>query len=368
MSNLYKLLLCPVLFSIDPERIHNIALSAMAATGRSTVLRNMAERIWTYENDGLKQTIAGIQFKNPIGLAAGFDKNGHSIEMLGSFGFGHIEIGSISAYPSDGNPPPRLFRVPADKAIVVSYGVPNKGAQAIEARLNGRKSAVPLGINLVKTNDAARPADDEEVFSDYALSFAQLQTCCSYINLNMSCPNSANDRNFFDDTAKIGELLERLSALDPQVPVFMKLKPVQDEMVLRDIVNIADEYPFIAGFGINLPAGKPPELEFTSPREKWAAYPGAVGGRPVEHLINNNLKMLYKIIGPESRYKLVAAGGVFSAEDAYRKIRLGASLVQLYTAMVYEGPGVVKKILKGLVELMESDGFNNISEAVGVDN
>lgn len=365
MIDIYKQLLRPVLFRVEPERVHNMALRVTAAAGRSGVICRMAESICTYRDERLSQTIAGIRFENPIGLAAGFDKNGRSIEMLGRLGFGHVEIGSISAYPSKGNPSPRLFRVPSDKAIVVSYGVPNEGASAVETRLKGRQFAVPLGINLVKTNDASRPSTDQEVFSDYAQAFDRLQTCCSYINLNMSCPNSANDRDFFDEPSKIGELLEHLSQLSPQVPVFLKLKPVQDEMILRDIVNIADQYPFIAGFGINLPAGKPAELEFTSPRETWSKYPGAVSGRPVERLINENLRMLYKITGPGSRYKLVAAGGVFSAADAYRKIRLGSSLVQIYTAMVYEGPGIIKKILQGLVELLDRDGFSNISEAIG---
>jgi dihydroorotate dehydrogenase len=365
MGVLYKQLIRPVFFRVDPERIHNFALRISSAAGNSGVIKKIAKSRWVYQHPGLKQTIAGIEFENPLGLAAGFDKNGHAIEMLGTFGFGHLEIGSVSAFPSDGNPKPRLFRSPKDKAIIVSYGVPNEGADAVALQLSEKKPDVPLGINLVKTNDPSRPATDEEVFSDYSRSFEILQPHASYMNLNMSCPNSASDRDFFDDPAKIHQLLDRLSACNPIVPVFMKLKPVSDEGILREIVHIADDYPFISGFGINLPAGKPPELNFTSGREELSKYPGAVGGRPVEELINNNLRMLYKIIGPDSRYSLVAAGGIFTAEDAYKKIRLGASLVQLYTAMVYEGPGIVKKILKGLAKLMEKDGYSNISEAVG---
>jgi dihydroorotate dehydrogenase len=367
MGIIYKNLIRPIFFRVDPERVHNFALGISSAAGRSGIISRVTETMCSYQHPSLNQTIAGIEFKNPLGLAAGFDKNGHAVEMLENFGFGHLEIGSVSAYPSDGNPRPRLFRVPEDKAIIVSYGVPNEGADAVAVLLSGKKLNVPLGINLVKTNDASRPATDEEVFSDYLHSLKILQPHASYINLNMSCPNSAADRDFFDDPAKIHQLLEHFSACSPQIPVFMKLKPVSDEGVLREIVKIADEFSFISGFGINLPAGKPPELNFNTARDTLSKYPGAVGGRPVEELINNNLRMLYNIIGPDSRYSLVAAGGIFTAEDAYKKIRLGASLVQLYTAMVYEGPGIVKKILKDLVKLLEKDGFSNISEAVGVE-
>jgi dihydroorotate dehydrogenase len=366
MGIIYKNLIRPVFFRIDPEKIHNFTLQLSAAAGQSGIIRQLTTSLFEFQHPALKQTIAGIEFENPLGLAAGFDKNGHAIELVGTFGFGHIEIGSVSAYPSDGNPRPRLFRVPQDKAIIVSYGVPNEGADTIAAQLGRKQFDVPLGINLVKTNDESRPATDEEVFFDYSRSFKTLQSHASYINLNMSCPNSAADRDFFDDPAKIHQLLKQLSLLNPAVPVFMKLKPVTDEGILNEIVNIADDFPFISGFGINLPAGKPSELNFESSRETISTYPGAVGGKPVESFINQNLKMLYRIIGPDSRYSLIAAGGIFTAEDAYNKIRLGASLVQLYTAMVYEGPGIVKKILKDLVKLLEKDGFSNISEAVGV--
>jgi dihydroorotate dehydrogenase (fumarate)/dihydroorotate dehydrogenase len=183
----------------------------------------------------------------------------------------------------------------------------------------------------------------------------------------MSCPNSPNDRNYFDDLTKVDALLQRLSRSSPQLPVFLKLKPTTDKGILKETVAIADRYPFVAGFGINLPAGKPAELIFATSQKVLARLPGSVSGRPVEGLINSNLRLLYEVIGRQSRYRLMAAGGVFSAADAYRKIRLGASLVQIYTALVYYGPGVVKEILEGLLELLSRDGFRQISDAVGED-
>ena len=365
--NLYRGLLRPLLFRIDPEHAHNLTLRACELGAKVPGLTRLVRDRCGFDDPGLHQEVGGIKLANPLGLAAGFDKNGHTIGFTGSLGFGHVEIGSISAYPSLGNVRPRLFRVPADRAIIVCYGVPNEGAVAVAARLARSRCPVPLGINLVKTNDAARPNTDEEVLADYTAAFAQLQPFASYINLNMSCPNSASDRDFFDDPARIQALLARIARIEPRVPVFMKLKPVRDPGVLREIVRIADGFSFISGFGINLPAGKPAELEFSSPREGWGKLPGAVAGRPVERLINANLKLLFETVGPGSGYRLMAAGGVFSAADAYRKIRLGASVVQLYSAMVYDGPGVVKPILQDLVRLLHRDGFTNIAQAVGAD-
>jgi len=367
MQSFYRSLVKPILFRLDAEAAHHLMLRVCGAAGRSNVLKRIARAQLRVTDRCLSQTIAGIHFENPLGLAAGFDKNGIAVEMLGSLGFGHIEIGSVSTYPSQGNPRPRLFRIPEDEGIVVHYGVPNDGADAVAARIHGPRCAVPLGISLVKTNDPRRPPTDEEVLGDYARAFTRLQDAARYITLNLSCPNSANDRNYFDEVSKVDALLRRLAGQQPRVPVFMKLKPIADEAWLRELVAVTDAFPFIAGFAINLPAGKPPELNLKTSRDVVEKLPGSVSGHPVERLINANLEMLYQIIGARSRYALMAAGGVFSAEDAYRKIRLGASLVQLYTALVYRGPGVVKKILTGLKLLLKRDGFDNVTQAVGAD-
>ena len=181
----------------------------------------------------------------------------------------------------------------------------------------------------------------------------------------MSCPNSAADRDFFDDLTRVDALLERLAAADPRVPVFLKLKPTRDAGVLREIVAIADRHPFVSGFAINLPSGKPADLNLTSPRSSLERMPGAVGGPPVEAFVNSILGTLRSIVGDDSRYALIAAGGVSTADGAYRKLRLGATTVQLYTGLVYHGPGVVKELLVGLAALLERDGFNHVSDAVG---
>lgn len=367
MSQLYTSVARPLLFLLDPERAHSFALHAGALVRCFGPLCRVLRSRLSVDDARLRQTIAGLPFENPLGLAAGFDKNGHAIECLGSLGFSHVEIGSVSAHRSVGNRRPRLFRLPQDQGIVVNYGVPNEGAFAVASRLDGRRCPVPLGINLVKTNDPARPPTDEEVLGDYAQAFVQLQPFADYVNLNLSCPNSANDRNYFDEVEKVARLLDRLRQARPQVPVFLKLKPTTDRGWLREFVAVADGFPFVAGFGINLPAGKPADLVLTTSREDLMQMPGAVAGQPVRPLIDANLRLLSEVIGPRSRYALVAAGGVFTGDDAYAKIRLGASLVQLYTAMIYQGPGVVRAVLRRLLVLLERDGFTQVSEAVGVD-
>ena len=363
-TGLYESAVRPLLFRLDAERAHELALRASELSGRSALTRRAAHRACAVRDPRLRTTLAGIPLANPLGLAAGFDKNGRAVAMLGAMGFGHVEIGSVSAHPSDGNPRPRLFRIPQDRGIVVAYGVPNEGAAAVRARLDGRPRTAALGVNLVKTNDPARPAVEPDVYEDYAASFALLQDRADYVALNLSCPNSAADRDFFDALPRIDALLARLAACTPRVPVFLKLKPTRDAGVLREIVAIADGHPFVAGFAINLPAGKPDELALASPRASLARMPGAVGGPPVEAYVNAVLATLRGIVGPDSRYALMAAGGVSTAEDAYRKLRLGATVVQLYTGLVYRGPGVVKEILRDLGALLDRDGHASVAEAV----
>jgi dihydroorotate dehydrogenase len=364
-TGLYEAALRPLLFRLDAERAHDLTVRASELSGRSALTRRIARRACGVRDPRLQTTLAGIPLENPLGLAAGFDKNGRAVAMLGAMGFGHVEIGSVSAHPSDGNPKPRLFRIPQDRAIVVSYGVPNEGAEAVRRRLDAQRPAVAVGVNLVKTNDPARPAVAPDVYEDYAVSFAALQDRAHYVTLNLSCPNSAADREFFDELPRIDALLARLAGCAPRVPVFLKLKPTRDAGVLREIVAIADGHPFVAGFAINLPAGKPPDLDLTSPRASLERMPGAVGGKPVEAYVNAILATLYGIVGADSRYALMAAGGVSCAEDAYRKLRLGATVVQLYTGLVYRGPRVVKEILTDLVALLERDGFGRVADVVG---
>ena len=358
---IYTRLIRPLLFRFDAEKIHDTALR-MAAISRP--IAPLLYPCFRYTDPRLVSEVAGIRFENPFGLAAGYDKSGRAVDGLAALGFGFIEVGSVSADPSDGNPRPRLWRLPTERAIIVNYGLPNDGADAVAARLGKKQLSVPLGINIVKTN-RLRNESDEAIIDDYVRSTRVLREVGDYHVLSLSCPNTENGRNFFADTAHIKRLFEQLAEYSPRPPVFLKISPLGGPKALEDILEAIAGIPYIAGFMFNLPPGKPTPLHV--PPEELERMPGAVAGKPVEALINKAIADLYRLMD-RSRYSIIGVGGVFSAEDAYRKIRLGASLVQLLTALVYEGPLVVKRINRGLIRLLERDGFSNIAQAVGVDS
>ena len=299
--------------------------------------------------------VAGLRLRSPLGLAAGLDKSGRAVPVLAALGFGHVEIGSVSADPSAGNPRPRLFRLPAERAIVVNYGVPNDGAERVARRLEARPVAVPVGVNVVSTNRGHDEPDDA-VLDDYVRSVARLQEPAGYLCLNLSCPNTRDGRGFFADRARLRALLDRLEDLGVRRPLFVKVAPFASARELDSFLGAVAPFAFVSGFSVNLPPGKPPALAAVR-------LPGAVSGRPAAAAAERTIAELYRAIDHD-RYALIGSGGVFSGADAYRMIRLGASLVQIYTALVYEGPGVVRRITAELAGLVAREGAS-VGELVG---
>ncbi len=362
---LYTRLLRPLLFCCDPEWVHGqtvrVCAGAAWVPGLSRVVRAVAEE----QAPELTVQAAGLTFPNPVGLAAGWDKSGQAVRFVENLGFGFQEIGSISARPSRGNPTPRLFRLPQDQAIVVNYGLPNDGAEVVATRLQGFCPRIPLGINLVSTNDGpkapARP--QEEIFADYACSARLLHESASYLTLNLSCPN-VGGHNLFQQPGNLAALLAQLHPLELTCPVFLKVPPVSDSAQLEQWLTETDPFPWVKGFIFNLPSGKPAGLQLTTPQEKWSGLPGAVAGPPVAELIDLCIAELYRRMD-RSRYSIIGAGGIMTAEDAYRKMKLGASLVQIYTALVYRGPGVVRQINQGLLDCLRRDRANSLTEIIG---
>lgn len=363
---LYRLLIRPLLFRLDAELVHQGTVELCRWLGAIPGLPLLTRSIYEFRNEALQTEVAGLHFSNPLGLAAGWDKNGRALRMLNSLGFGFAEIGSVSARASVGNPGPRLFRLPQDRAIIVNYGLPNDGALAVAARLQSQLRRGPLGINIVKTNDGpdAPACSDEAILADYEQSARLLHEHASYLSLNLSCPNAKGGNDFFAQPRNIARLLERLDSINIQCPVFLKIAPRDEPAEHERVLQECEAFSWVRGFCFNLPSGKPDTLKITTPKERFAHLPGAVSGRPVEQLINRCIAGFYQRMD-RKRYVLIGTGGIFKAEDAYHKIRLGASLVQLYTAMVYEGPGVARSICRGLAELLKRDGFANITEAVG---
>ena len=361
---LYRSIFRPLLFRCDPEWAHDAAIRVSSVAGAIPIVRRLITRITEVEDDRLVTEVAGIRFPNPVGLAAGYDKSGRAIDMMAALGFGFIEIGSVSADRSEGNPKPRLWRLPEDRAICVHYGLPNDGAEAVARRLAGRRWRVPLGINIVKTNRGlhAPPDDEEAILADYHRSVSQLKDLGDYLCLNLSCPNTDMGRDFFSEPGKLAALLTRLGDLSLTRPVFLKVSPVGGVAAIEQLLESVEPFRWISGFIFNLPPAKPGTLRTS--RSIWERMPGAVAGAPARETSNECVGELYRCMD-RKRYRILAAGGVFTAEDAYEKIRLGASLVELTTALIYEGPALVASINRGLGRLLARDGFKNITEAVG---
>jgi dihydroorotate dehydrogenase (fumarate)/dihydroorotate dehydrogenase len=362
--SLYTAAMRPLLFALDAETAHQATVEACRWLGAVPPVRWVVRRCLQVDAPELLTEVAGLRFANPLGLAAGWDKSGRAAGFLGHLGLGFAEIGSVSARPSQGNPRPRLFRLPRDRAIVVNYGLPNDGVEVVARRLARVRSPAPIGVNLVKTNDgpAAPPCLADAVFEDYAVSLARIQPYCQYVSLNLSCPNAADGTDFFARPGRLRELLERLRDVGPTRPVVLKIAPERSPEVLGRLIEEALPFEFVRGWQFNLPMGKPAGL--VTPGEVWRDWPGAVSGRPAAAVADECLRALYGLL-PPGRFFVIGSGGVFTAEDAYRKLALGASLVQIYTALVYEGPGVVPRILQGLRQLLARDGFRHVAEVVG---
>jgi len=362
----YSQMIRPLLFRFDAERAHHLTVEACRVAGRIPGMVRAVRACCEVDEPLLRTEVAGLHFANPIGLAAGWDKNGRALRMIDALGFGFAEIGSVSAAPSSGNPRPRLFRLPEERGIIVNYGLPNDGIDVVAQRIARFEPRHPLGVNLVRTNrgKADSATSPEEVFSDYVHSVTKAHPCASYLMLNLSCPNAEGGRELFDQPGYRTALLERISALDVQCPVFLKVAPTEDPERLVRMLEECERFPFVRGFCFNLPVGKPDSLTLNAPRDVLDGRPGAVAGAPVAALINRCIARLYREMDRE-RYAIIGTGGIFSAEDAYLKIQLGASLLQLYTALIYEGPFVTKRICRGLVRLMTRDGFAEIRDVVG---
>jgi dihydroorotate dehydrogenase (fumarate)/dihydroorotate dehydrogenase len=364
--SLYLRLLRPLLFSLDAETAHHLTVEICRVGAAIPGVKSLARLCLETSHPMLQCDVAGLHFANPLGLAAGWDKSGRALRMLDALGFGFVEIGSVSARPSLGNPRPRLFRLPAQQAILVNYGLPNDGAEVVAQRLAACRPRCPLGVNIVKTNDGpdAPACSPDELIADYVQSVRRLAPHADYLMLNLSCPNAACGQDFFAQPGAIRRLLAQLAPLGLELPVFLKVAPYDDPDQQERLLMECEGFDFLRGFCVNLPPRKAGLGAMASVPEMLKDQPGALAGKPVEALINRCIAGLYARID-KRRYILIGAGGVFSAEDAYLKLQLGASLVQIYTALIYHGPGLVKRICRGLVALMERDGVASIADVVG---
>ncbi len=351
---LYKYFIRPILFRIDPEKTHDMVIWVGRILESNVFTRFLLRKIYSYNNKKLEQEILGIKFFNPLGLAAGFDKNGKLTKLFPEIGFGFMEIGSITAKYCKGNEKPRLFRLPKDKAIVVNYGLANDGTDKIYERLKDLKFKIPLIISVAKTNNDKIKGD--ESVNDYYYSYKKFESLSDFITLNISCPNTGDGKSF-EDVVLLEKLLKKVNS---KKNIFLKISPDLTKENIDEIISVISDYN-IKGFIISNLTKKRENLK--SKKEEYQNMKGAISGPIAGKKSLELIKYVYK--KTEGKYVIVGCGGITSAEDAYERIKAGASLIQIITSMIYEGPGVIKKINKGLVRLLEKDGYKNISEAIG---
>lgn len=333
---------------IDPERAHALALRALQS--------GLAPVPAPVQSSRLEVTLAGLHLPNPVGLAAGFDKNATALQGLARAGFGFVEVGAATPRPQIGNPRPRLYRLREDRAVINRFGFNNDGVTAIGARLAGRPKGMVLGLNLGANKDSPDRAAD---FADV------LRTCGAHLDfatVNVSSPNTESLRDL-QGAAALAALLEGVMqarmALARPIPVFLKIAPDLSESELAEIAQVALAAKVDAIIATNTTITRQ-GLKCASSNEK-----GGLSGVPLFEMSTRILARLSSLTG--GTLPLIGVGGISSAEDAYAKIRAGASAVQLYTALSYQGLSLIPAINRGLLECMDRDGFQTIAQAVGTD-
>lgn len=357
------------LFRLGAENAHHVGMGA--ARLAQTVNLSVIESMYQSGHGALGQTLWGLNFTNPIGLAAGFDKNAQLIRFWEALGFGFAEVGSVTARPAKGNKRPRAFRLPEDQALINRMGLNNQGAEKISRRIKGSqgKRGIPLGINIAKTHDDAIIGD--AAIEDFRRSFQALAPLADYMALNISCPNTADGRTFEEAEgldALLGVIFAERAAMHLKVPVLIKLAPpltpkVVFDSQVEDIVQVALAHG-VQGFIATNTASDRQHLS-TDAAQLERIGRGGLSGQPIFERSTQLVRYLYR--RTEGKLPIIGVGGVASAEQAYAKLRAGASLVQLYTGLVYEGPSLIKDIKDGLVRLFEEDGHSSLRHVIGLD-
>lgn len=359
ISFLYARALKPVFFRRDPEDVHDAMMRVGQFLGRFWLSKNMSRALFSFSDSRLEQTILGIHFSNPIGLSAGFDKNAILTDILPSVGFGFAELGSVTGEPCVGNPKPRLWRLKESKSLLVYYGLKNDGCKKIAARLRGKKFDLPFGVSIANTNDIST-IETEAGVADYVKGFHEFQGIGVYDTINISCPSTCGGQPF-TDPVRLDALLCAIEKIETTKPIFLKISPDLSREQIDNIIAVCDRHrPHVQGI-ICSNLTKKRENEKILDADVPAT--GGMSGKVVADLANEQLRYIFERAG--DRYVLIGCGGVSSAEDAYEKIKSGASLVQMITGMIYEGPQVVSEINRGLALLLHRDGYKNISEARG---
>lgn len=359
----YRRALRPFLFAQDPEAAHERTIEMLSTIGQLGL--PLSHRPFTHAQ--LRVSVAGLDFPNPIGLAAGCDKNAHAVTVWPRFGFGCVEVGTVTAQPQPGNPKPRLFRLPEHGALVNRLGFNSEGSEVVARRLarlrrHGRKLPVPLAINIGKTR---RVTGDEETLEDYRTSFRQLAPLADLFVVNVSSPNTPGLRQWQERdhlSALLSVLMEEGRTLATKrglrpVPLFVKISPDMADADMDDVIEVALDLGIAGIVATNTTIAREGALA-------QANEVGGLSGRPLRARATEVVRYLYRHL--EGRLPIIGVGGIFTPEDAYTRLQAGASLLQLYTGMIYEGPFLPRALNTGLLRLMERDGVRHVSDLVGV--
>ncbi len=341
-----------VLFRLPPETAHELAMTSLAAVQETPVERAMAG-LSRVEDDRLVVSTLDCEFPNPVGIAAGFDKNARVPRSIAALGFGHLEVGGVTARPQPGNPRPRLFRLPEDEALINRFGFNNDGADAIGKRLDDHSlPSVPIGVNLGKSK--ATPLEDAP--SDYVYTYERVADSGDFFVVNVSSPNTPGLRTL-QDREPLVKILSRLKQAGAS-PLLVKLSPDLTEAATEDALAVVRDLELDGVVAVNTTTDRPPELQNPNRVED-----GGLSGAPLAERATERIRFVAQRVD----VPVIGVGGVASAVDAYRKLRAGADLVQLYTGFVYEGPTLARRINAGLLRLLEADGFDSVTAAVGAD-
>ncbi len=377
--SLYQKLIRPLLFSLPSETAHELGLNFLKTGLASGFLRDKLAQKFSCDEFGALERF-GLEFKNPLGIAAGFDKNAVAANQLAALGFGFIEVGSVTFHPQPGNPKPRLFRLPQDDALINRAGFNNNGAAAVAERLTKNRPDCVLGINIGKS----KITPNEEAVEDYLRSFDLVHPAADYIAVNVSSPNTPNLRELQRAHA-LEELLAALQKRNVELsetnakavrlhdspvmgsdagatkPLLVKIAPDLTESEIEAIVDICLRLNLSGIIATNTTTGR--EGLATAPDEIEKIGAGGLSGKPLGRRSTEVISAIYRY--SRGKLPIVGVGGIFTAEDAFEKICAGACLLQAYTGFIYQGFGFARNVNYGLAELIKKHGFNSLDEAIG---
>ena len=336
---MYKLLIRPILFLFDPEKVHHFTFTILKIVFKVPLVQNLVSFIYGFDKAHLEKTIFGLKFKNPVGLAAGFDKNAVLIDELAAFGFGFIEIGTVTPKPQKGNPKKRLFRLKADKAIINRMGFNNDGVDVVVERLEKVKSDIIIGGNIGKNKITL----NENAVDDYVICFNKLFDYVHYFVVNVSSPNTPNLRAL-QDKEPLSHILNTLQKInqskEKQKPILLKIAPDLSVDQLFDIIDIVKETKIDGVIATNT------TIERNKLQSVNAKEVGGLSGKPLGKRSSEVIQFLAN--KSNHKIKIIGVGGIFSTNDAKEKFENGAELIQIFTGFIYEGPRIIKRILKNI--------------------